>query len=72
MASDTANANIKSAELFKSQQLQQLREAQSKMLGLFEAADVNGDGVISNTEFLLAEIWWLRCTMNPQRDHLFS
>jgi Ca2+-binding EF-hand superfamily protein len=65
------NANIQAAEQLKAQHLQQSREAQNKLLLLFEAADINGDGVISINEFVLAEVWWLRCTMNPERDHLF-
>lgn len=70
-AQDAMNANIQAAEQLKAQHLQQSREAQNKLLLLFEAADINGDGVISINEFVLAEVWWLRCTMNPERDHLF-
>lgn len=55
----------------KTQYLQQLQEAQVRMLEMFEAADLNSDGSISFTEFILAEAWWLRCTINPDRVHLF-
>ena len=70
-AAEASVANIKAAETVKAQHIQQLREAQGKLLALFEAADVNGDGVISYKEFFLAEVWWLRCTMNPEKSHLF-
>lgn len=62
---------IMSAESNKARYLQQLNEAQVRLLKMFEAADTNGDGVISFTEFIMAEAWWLRCTINPERAHLF-
>jgi Ca2+-binding EF-hand superfamily protein len=51
--------------------LSQLNESQSKLLQVFEAADINRDGIISFKEFLLAETWWLRCSLNPDQQHLF-
>ena len=51
--------------------ISQLNESQSKLLQVFEAADTNQDGVISFKEFLLAEAWWLRCSLNPDQQHLF-
>jgi Ca2+-binding EF-hand superfamily protein len=62
---------IKTAERNKAQYFQQLRESQIKLTQLFEAADSNGDGIISYTEFLMAEAWWLRCSLNPEKAHLF-
>jgi len=62
---------IASAESSKSMLMQSLHEAQSKLLGMFEAADADGDGVLSFTEFIMAEAWWLRCSLNPDRAHLF-
>lgn len=62
---------IEAAEYSKAQYLQSVQEAQSKMVKIFEAADIDGDGVISFTEFIMAEAWWLRCTINPDRAHLF-
>lgn len=59
------------AEDLKQQHLQHLHESCEKMLSLFDAADVNGDGVLSYDEFVLAEAWWIRCTLNPEHAHLF-
>lgn len=69
--SDISPNEIKSAEMSKAMLMQSLLETQSKLLKMFEAADVNGDGIISFTEFVMAEAWWLRCTVNPNRAHLF-
>jgi Ca2+-binding EF-hand superfamily protein len=55
----------------KAQYLQQMEEAQSRLLKMFDAADTNGDGIISFTEFIMSEAWWLRCTINPDKAHLF-
>lgn len=63
--------DLSNAESNKAQYLQSLQEAQNTLLRMFEAADMNGDGVISFTEFIMAEAWWLRCTINPERAHLF-
>lgn len=62
---------ISALEVNKIRYLQQLQEAQARILKMFEAADLNGDGIISFTEFILAEAWWLRCTINPAKAHLF-
>lgn len=51
--------------------LQQLTESQNKLIKMFIMADADGDGSLSFTEFLLAEAWWLRCTLNPDHAHLF-
>ncbi len=51
--------------------LQQLSESQNKMLQMFEACDVNGDGKIAHTEFQLMEAWWLKCALNPSQAPLF-
>jgi len=69
--SDISKSEIKSAEMTKAMLLQSLLETQSKLLGMFESIDVNDDGSISFTEFVMAEAWWLKCTLNPDRAHLF-
>ena len=51
--------------------LQACTESQIKLLKMFESADQDGDGDLSLTEFMLAESWWLRCTLNPTNAHLF-
>lgn len=59
------------AEEFRRMHYQQLTEAQTKLIKMFENADINGDGTLSFTEFLLAEAWWMLCTLNPERVSLF-
>ena len=62
---------IDRAEENKRSYLQHLTESQNKMLKMFNMADVNGDGSLNFTEFLLAEAWWMRCSINPDHAHLF-
>ena len=50
---------------------QQLAESQNKLIHMFEAADIDGNGKLSLNEFMLAEAWWMRCTLNPEQMHLF-
>ena len=64
-------AEILQAKENKRQHMQACTEAQIRLLKMFESADLNGDGKLSLTEFMLAESWWLRCTLNPSHAHLF-
>ncbi len=66
-----SEAEIQQAEENKRQHMQACTEAQIRLLKMFESADSNGDGQLSLTEFMLAESWWLRCTLNPSHAHLF-
>lgn len=60
-----------SAEESRRQAIQQINEAQAKLIRMFDSADLNGDGLLSLTEFQLAEAWFLRCALNPEKSHLF-
>jgi len=66
-----SEAEIAQAQENKRQHMQACTEAQIRLLKMFESADLNGDGQLSLTEFMLAESWWLRCTLNPSHAHLF-
>jgi len=68
---DLSPEEVSSLEESRRQHLQQINEAQTKLIRMFDCADMNGDGVLSLTEFQLAEAWFLRCTLNPERSHLF-
>lgn len=68
---DVSAAELEQAEINRKEYLQHMNEAQAKLLTMFEAADVNHDGVLSLHEFLLAESWWLQCALNPEGTHLF-
>jgi Ca2+-binding EF-hand superfamily protein len=70
-ATATSQEEIDRAEESKRSYLQHLTESQNKMLKMFNMADVNGDGSLNFTEFLLAEAWWMRCSINPEHAHLF-
>ena len=70
-ANATTQDEIDRAEENKRSYLQHLTESQNKMLKMFNMADVNGDGSLNFTEFLLAEAWWMRCSINPDHAHLF-
>jgi Ca2+-binding EF-hand superfamily protein len=66
-----SDENFLRAEETRRMQYQQLGEAQNKLVRMFENCDVNGDGQVNFSEFLLAEAWWLRCTINPEHASLF-
>ena len=67
----TSQTEIDKAEEQKRSYLQQLTESQNKMLKMFTMADIDGNGELNFTEFLLAEAWWIRCAINPEHAHLF-
>ena len=68
---NNSDENFLKAEESRRMQFQQLGEAQNKLVRMFENCDVNGDGLVNFSEFLLAEAWWLRCTINPEHASLF-
>jgi Ca2+-binding EF-hand superfamily protein len=67
----TSDAEVAKAEEFRRMHYQQLQEAQSRLIKMFENADLDGNGSLSFTEFLLAEAYWMRCTLNPEHACLF-
>lgn len=71
VAQATSQEEVDKAEEAKRSYLQQLTEGQSKMLKMFASSDVDGNGELNFTEFLLAEAWWMRCSINPDHAHLF-
>lgn len=66
-----AEDDLLRAEESKRQYLQHIEESKTKMIRMFDAADINGDGMLSFSEFMLMEAWWMRCTLNPEKAHLF-
>lgn len=71
-----AESNRSASEMRKADEIrrlnyQQIAESQNKLIHMFEAADIDGNGKLSLNEFMLAEAWWMRCTLNPEQMHLF-
>jgi Ca2+-binding EF-hand superfamily protein len=62
---------IRKADENKRLYIQHLNEAQAKLLKMFDAADSDGNGILSELEFQFAEWWWIKCTLNPETAHLF-
>lgn len=71
MQETNSDEEVSKAEEFRRMHYQQLTEAQAKLIRMFENADIDGDGQLSFTEFLLAEAYWIRCTLNPEHASLF-
>ena len=71
LQSNNSVEGIARAEEFKRVHYQQLTEAQAKLIKMFEMADVDNDGTVSQSEFFLAEAWWMRCALNPEHVNLF-
>ena len=59
------------AEETRETHLQNLKEAEHSLISMFENADMDGDGQLSMNEFALAEAWWMKSTMNPEKLALF-
>ena len=51
--------------------VQKVKEAEAQLLTQLTSADLNGDGILSEQEFYLAEAWWIKSTLNPKRVALF-
>lgn len=60
------------AEANKAEHLQKMQEGEEKMMQMFAAADIDGNGVLSWTEFSMAEAWWLSSSINPDKVNLFD
>ncbi len=50
---------------------ERLTYASEQLRQMLKNADVNGDGVVSFQEYVMAEAWWRRSTLNPGRVPLF-
>jgi len=59
------------AEQLKREQYQKIQEAQDKMLSMYEHADLDGNGRLTLEEFALAESWWMKCTIDPDKIAVF-
>lgn len=59
------------AQQFREASRQQLNEAYSRLMDMFQAMDVDGNQQLSKEEFMLAEAWWMKCTINPTGAVLF-
>ena len=44
-----------------------LEEAELQLMTMLENADIDGNGSLTYDEFALAEAWWLRSTLNPEK-----
>jgi hypothetical protein len=64
-------AHLWQAERQRQVQYQKLADMELRMIKMFEKADVDGNGSISIQEFLLAEAWWRRSVLNPEKIKLF-
>ena len=50
---------------------QKVDEAEAALMNMFIKADTDGDGQLSKAEFILAEAWWMKSTLNPTQISLF-
>tara|TARA_B110000305_G_scaffold100621_1_gene113290 strand:- start:257 stop:853 length:597 start_codon:yes stop_codon:yes gene_type:complete len=68
-----AESQEKVAELESQKQGHYMKvdEAESQLMNMFEKADSDGDGSLSQHEFFLAEAWWMKSTLNPTKVSLF-
>ena len=63
--------DVQKANLAKEAQVQALEEAELQLMTMLENADIDGNGSLTYDEFALAEAWWLRSTLNPEKVLLF-
>lgn len=59
------------AQEYREASRQQLNEAYNRLMDMFQAMDVDGNQQLSKEEFMLAEAWWMKCTINPTGAVLF-
>ena len=52
--------------------LAKIQEAEEKMVLMFNSADIDGNGLLSWTEYSLAEAHWLSSSINPDKVNLFD
>jgi len=67
----TSQEKLAEIEAQRQAHYQKVDEAESQLMVMFEKADTDGDGLLSQQEFFLAEAWWMKSTLNPSKVSLF-
>lgn len=67
----TSQDRLAEIEAQKRAHYQKVDEAENQLMNMFEKADTDGDGSLSQEEFSLAEAWWMKSTLNPSKVSLF-
>jgi hypothetical protein len=60
------------ADAMHAEHLAKIQEAEEKMVLMFNSADIDGNGLLSWTEYSLAEAHWLSSSINPDKVNLFD
>ena len=63
---------VAEADALHAEHLGKIKEAEEKMVEMFNSADIDGNGQLSWTEYSLAEAHWLSSSINPDKVSLFG